>query len=133
MQMLPALAEADIVGFGNAVAEVQRSVGAHFASVQGGVYSSSAIARVMHWLSQRGAVSAGQSSWGPTGFALFESEAGACRALEDARGRWAEATELEFHLCRARNTPAEIEIEPVECDRTSETQAYFEGRQVGMS
>src|SRR5439155_626667 len=39
MQLLPALAEADLAGFGAALGEVQRITGGWFASAQGGVFA----------------------------------------------------------------------------------------------
>src|SRR5207302_1175139 len=39
MQLLPALAEADLMGFGAALGEVQRITGSWFAPVQGGVFA----------------------------------------------------------------------------------------------
>ncbi len=111
MQMLPALVEADIARFGDAITEVQRCLGSHFADVQGGPYSSAAVADAMSELLCSGAAGVGQSSWGPTGFALFESEGTARRALEDLRCRGAASEGLDFRLCRARNTPVRAECE----------------------
>jgi len=38
MQGLPAVAENDLIKFGEVITRLQRSVGEHFASVQGGVF-----------------------------------------------------------------------------------------------
>jgi beta-RFAP synthase len=73
MQALPALATADIEGFGRAVTEIQRVIGDHFAPVQGGRYASPGVAAALEAVARRGAVGYGQSSWGPTGFALAAS------------------------------------------------------------
>uniref|UniRef100_UPI00358E9462 beta-ribofuranosylaminobenzene 5'-phosphate synthase family protein n=1 Tax=Crenothrix polyspora TaxID=360316 RepID=UPI00358E9462 len=68
MQGLPAVAENNISQFGEVITQLQGSVGEHFAPVQGGVFASGKVAKVMHWLKQQGAVAIGQTSWGPTGF-----------------------------------------------------------------
>jgi predicted sugar kinase len=59
-------------------------------------------------LLRHGATGAGQSSWGPTGFAIFQSETGAYKALRQLRRRLPEDTGLELMLCRAQNNPAEV-------------------------
>ncbi|MBC8129422.1 MAG: GHMP kinase, partial [Rhizobiaceae bacterium] len=74
MRALPSLAEKDIEGFGSAIADVQRRVGSHFAPAQGGVFSSAKVALAMETLAASGAHGIGQSSWGPTGFAILPSE-----------------------------------------------------------
>ena len=63
-----------------AVGEIQRVVGNHFAPAQGGCFSSPAVAEALYWLQSQGVTGCGQSSWGPTGFALVEDE-GMARAL----------------------------------------------------
>lgn len=73
MQGLPAVAEQNIQLFGDVITQIQQSVGEHFSSIQGGVFTSPEVAEVMHWLENRGAVGIGQTSWGPTGFCVVES------------------------------------------------------------
>jgi beta-RFAP synthase len=106
MQLLPALTERDLHGFGSALGELQRTVGEHFASAQGGRYSSPAVAAALDWLQQQGVVGTGQSSWGPTGFALCADQARGERLLHALRAR--RDRSLEFALCRACNHGAEI-------------------------
>ncbi len=74
MGLMPALVDRDILAFGAAVSAVQRLVGAHFAPVQGGVFTSRRVEAVARRLEELDAVGIGQSSWGPTGFAFAESE-----------------------------------------------------------
>ncbi|HVH10208.1 MAG TPA: beta-ribofuranosylaminobenzene 5'-phosphate synthase family protein [Gemmatimonadales bacterium] len=69
MQLLPALAEGDLAGFGGALADVQRITGGWFAPAQGGVFAPAArdlIERLRAW----GAVGVGQSSWGPAVYGI---------------------------------------------------------------
>ncbi|MCC6467999.1 MAG: GHMP kinase [Alphaproteobacteria bacterium] len=106
MQALPALIERDIRGFGAAVTALQEAVGDHFAPAQGGRFASPAVAEALGWLRGEGAAGVGQSSWGPTGFALLGDAAGAER-LAAAASRRAGAA-LAFVVARGRNRGAEI-------------------------
>ena len=106
---LPALAEADLETFSSAVAELQNAMGEYFAPVQGGRYTSAAVGEVLSWLHDEGVAGIGQSSWGPTGFALLGSEIEADRVLRQARERWAGSGHLDFMVCRGRNSGGEID------------------------
>jgi beta-RFAP synthase len=70
MELLPALAEADLADFGAALSEVQRITGAWFAGAQGGAFAAGASAEVVRVLAEFGAQGVGQSSWGPTVYGL---------------------------------------------------------------
>ena len=87
MRLLPAVAEADLDAAGPAVAELQRRVGDHFAPAQGGRFTSPAVARVLAWLEAEGIPGVGQSSWGPTGFALLPDAVTAERVKAAAERR----------------------------------------------
>src|SRR5207248_9213074 len=82
MQLLPALAEADLAGFGAALGEVQRITGGWFAPVQGGVFAPGETRDVVERLREWGAVGVGQSSWGPAVYGIV-GDAVAARALAD--------------------------------------------------
>lgn len=110
MQALPALAEGDIAGFGAAIGEIQRTVGDHFAPAQNGRYASPRVTRALDWLTASGAAGVGQSSWGPTGFALTDSDERAHALARRARIDLA-ADGLEFVVCAARNRGADIHAE----------------------
>ncbi len=79
MQALPALAEADLPRFGDAITQVQERIGDYFAAAQGGRFTSSRVTRALTALRRLGAPGVGQSSWGPTGFAFAGDEAEAHR------------------------------------------------------
>jgi beta-RFAP synthase len=70
LELLPAVIERDLESFGAAIRGIQASVGASFAQVQGGVYSSSTAMAIIAELTAVGFVGAGQSSWGPTLYAF---------------------------------------------------------------
>lgn len=110
VRVLPAIAERDIDIFGDAVAEIQRTIGDYFAPAQGGRYASTGIAEVLAWLEAEGIAGVGQSSWGPTGFALVSSESHARDLIKAAKKRWAALDGLEFMLCRGNNSGGRVEI-----------------------
>jgi beta-ribofuranosylaminobenzene 5'-phosphate synthase len=74
MQLLPALVENDLAGFGAALTQIQRVTGAWFAAEQGGIFapgpSTSLVERMAAW----GAAGVGQSSWGPAVYGLVDGE-----------------------------------------------------------
>lgn len=102
MQALPAVSEANLPQFGEVITELQRSVGEHFAPVQGGVFASGKVAKVMAWLAQQGCVAIGQTSWGPTGFCAVAQDDLADTLVAEARRQFSD-TELSFSIVSARN------------------------------
>lgn len=100
MQALPALAEHDLPAFGAAIRELQVRTGDHFAPVQGGRYASPKVAEALDWLETEQVSCFGQSSWGPTGFAIFANVQQAGEYLQRLKGKF---TELEFVMCKGRN------------------------------
>src|SRR5439155_1324630 len=60
MQLLPALAEADLAGFGAALGEIQRITGGWFAPAQGGVFAPGETGELVERLRAWGAVGVGQ-------------------------------------------------------------------------
>ena len=117
MQALPALAEADCEEFGVTISEIQMLVGDHFAPLQGGRYCSQAVAQVLSSMLNQGATGIGQSSWGPTGFALFANETQAYQALRQTRDNWLHEPRLSFRVCRARNQGAEVRREDADAGK----------------
>lgn len=86
MKMLPALIERRIADFGGALTEIQRLVGDCFASQQaGGRFAVPLSGQVIEHMLRQGAYGAGQSSWGPTVYALVEGEQEAERLADEVR------------------------------------------------
>lgn len=102
VQVLPALAERQFEVFAESVRVVQDAMSDMFAAAQGGRYSSQRVAMVLQWLLGQGVRGVGQTSWGPTGFALFPDDSAALAAQADARARWRN-TPLEFVVVRGLN------------------------------
>lgn len=110
MQALPALAEHDLPAFGRAIRELQERTGDHFAPAQGGRYASPRVAEILDFLAGQGAPCLGQSSWGPTGFAVFADVEDAERMLEALQSRYTDEQGIEFLLCKGGNAGAEISV-----------------------
>jgi len=109
MQLVPGLAEADMQAFGDALTEIQRIVGGHFAAAQGGSpWASPAVGRIVEALRRNGAYGIGQSSWGPTGFAFAPSQEIADRLYDSSIGL-ARAEGLEIVIAEGRNRGASVE------------------------
>lgn len=92
MQLLPALIEDDLPGFGGALSEIQRITGAWFAPTQGGVFAPGPGGELIERMARWGAAGVGQSSWGPAVYGLVGSPeeaatlAARVRAHVDAKG-----------------------------------------------
>jgi beta-RFAP synthase len=68
--ILPAANAGEVVAFGEAVHEFNRLAGEPFVTAQGGPYASPAIAELIADVRKAGVPGVGQSSWGPTVFAI---------------------------------------------------------------
>lgn len=104
MQVLPAAATAEPRGFGAGITTIQRLIGDHFASHQGGRYASPAVAEALRAIAAQGVAGYGQSSWGPTGFALMPSDAEARDLVASMSG----PGRLRFVVARGRNSGASV-------------------------
>jgi beta-ribofuranosylaminobenzene 5'-phosphate synthase len=97
--MLPALVERDCKGFGEAVYDYNARVGENFAPVQKTRYSSSVVKEMVKFCRRNGIRGVGQSSWGPSVFAIVPDEAGA----NQLRAELAHAYQNEIeHIAIAR-------------------------------
>jgi beta-RFAP synthase len=72
--MLPALVEGDVGAFGEALFDFNARAGEVFSPVQRGIYASPAVTDLVTFIRGRGVRGVGQSSWGPTVFAVVASE-----------------------------------------------------------
>lgn len=68
--LLPALREDDLHAFSAALYELQQIVGGCFAAAQGGVYADPMLAELVSFIRTEGVSGVGQSSWGPTLYAV---------------------------------------------------------------
>jgi beta-ribofuranosylaminobenzene 5'-phosphate synthase len=105
--MLPALAEEDIAAFGDALYEFNRKAGEAFASVQQGYYAHPRIAELVAFLRGQGLHGVGQSSWGPTVFAVAPAEEAACNIGLQLQSRFGLKPD-EVRVVTASNQGAQI-------------------------
>jgi beta-RFAP synthase len=104
--MLPALVERDIRAFGEAVYDFNARAGETFAPVQGGTYAQSRCAELVRFARNCGIAGTGQSSWGPTVFAVADDEDRATAFADQVRRRF-DLADAEVLVTRARNHGAE--------------------------
>ena len=106
MRVLPGMAQGEFDAFATGVSEIQQSIGEYFAPVQGGVYSSPAVAAAMQAIAANQTAGVGQSSWGPTGFAFVQSSRHADDALAAARAATRAFPGIVCSVTRGRNCGA---------------------------
>jgi beta-ribofuranosylaminobenzene 5'-phosphate synthase len=106
--MLPALRRADLLAFGAYMQDLQAYNGDYFAPIQGGRFASGEVAEVLNWLQNNGAACVGQSSWGPTGFAILEDQQSADVLQTQAQIAFKNKSSISFLCCSAKNTGAII-------------------------
>lgn len=113
MRVLPGAASADFALFAAGISAMQRLVGAHFAPAQGGrLYASPPVARLCEWIARQHVAGTGQSSWGPTGFAILPSEAAAEAVLAAARAAGVIDPALQLRTVSARSRGATVHLRP---------------------
>jgi beta-ribofuranosylaminobenzene 5'-phosphate synthase len=111
MRVLPGVASDEFAAFAAGVNRVQELLGSHFAPVQGGsAWTSASVGRLLQWVRNHAGDQAavGQSSWGPTGFAIVPSAAAAQRLLADARAAGMIDPALVLRTVAARNRGATV-------------------------
>jgi predicted sugar kinase len=109
MKVEPAVMTGDVQGFGEAITEIQLLVGEHFAPYQGGVYASPAGKRAADVALKRGAAGVGQSSWGPTVFALVRGEPAAAALGEELAALLGDDAAVSWTPARNRGAACEVE------------------------
>ena len=110
MQALPALIERDYATISSAIYMLQRATGEYFAPAQGGIFKSKNVAEVLNYLYKNNVLCAGQSSWGPTGFAIFKDDLSANAMLTLIQQKFSTFSNLSFQLVRGKNTGATIQL-----------------------
>jgi beta-RFAP synthase len=124
--MLPALVENDGDAFGEALYEFNVRVGEAFAAVQGGVYASPRVAELVAFLRGEQIRGVGQSSWGPTVFAVVADEDRALHLAARLRQRFA-LDDAAVVVTQASNTGARLNRHQRKCARTSGLTTFSAG------
>ena len=117
MRVLPGAAGAEFAPFAAGVTRIQQVMGEHFAAAQGGAaFTSPAVGRLVTWVGEaasklRGGepgAATGQSSWGPTGFAILPTQAQAEALVDAARAAKVVAPQLTLRIVSGRNSGASV-------------------------
>jgi beta-RFAP synthase len=108
-ELIPAALQADFTAFSGALYRYCHEAGLCFAPVQGGAYNGPVLTRVVQAMRACGAEGIGQSSWGPTLFALLPSEAAAKEFTARLR---AAVNDIRFdvQIAAANNRGAQITV-----------------------
>ena len=102
MIILPSLIEKNFDDFSMAIGKLQKIVGTHFSPIQGGVYFNPDIANIMNYVEKKGFMGIGQSSWGPTGFILTNSDTSAHKLVKNIRNNFL-CKDLQIEIIKGRN------------------------------
>lgn len=112
MRVLPGAADAQFEPFAAGITHMQQVLGAHFAPAQQGrAYTSAAVQHLLQWVAAAtgpGGAAIGQSSWGPTGFAIVPTQARADELLLAARAAGVLDPALQLHTVSVRNQGAQL-------------------------
>lgn len=115
MRILPAAMESDFDQFAGGISFVQSLIGDYFAPAQGGsMYTSTAVGRVLEWIRGHCEAGIGQSSWGPTGFAVLPLADCAQALIAAARAAGVIDPALQLAVVRGRNRGADVLVRSVE-------------------
>ena len=109
-EMLSALRCQDLQAFGACMQTLQAYNGDFFTPFQGGRFASKNVANVLIWLQQNGVNCIGQSSWGPTGFAIVENELQAQDLHDQLKLAFANELNISFEIARANNSGASLTV-----------------------
>jgi beta-RFAP synthase len=109
LHMLPAAAAVDFAEFSASLYRFGHLAGSCFAAEQGGPFASEQTSQIVEELRRTGVAGVGQSSWGPTVFALCESEAAAEDLLRQVQPS-ADAEDYEFLISPPANEAAVVEV-----------------------
>ena len=107
MGILPAIIERDLTGFSRSLYELQQRVGQCFATAQGGTFADPLLERIVTFIRTQGIEGVGQSSWGPTLYAVTDSEATAQSLADHLRARF-DLSEREVIVTAADNQGCEV-------------------------
>ncbi len=108
--LAPGAASGNFAEFGESLYRYGYQAGLLFAKSQGGAYAGRLATRLVEWTRAQGIAGVGQSSWGPTIFALLPDPASAADFATRLRRQFA-AEALELVIAAPANRGARIECE----------------------
>ena len=107
--LIPAAATGDFHAFAVSVYRYGHLSGSCFAARQGGPFNGPLLAELVERIRALGGEGAGQSSWGPTVFAVFENEADAQSLQHSLQASWS-GPQLDFVIAPPNNSGAQIDV-----------------------
>ena len=107
--MFPAAASGRYEDFCESLFQFGQAAGSNFAAAQGGPFAGPRLAALVEWLRGQGIRGVGQSSWGPTVFAVVPNETAASELLGRLSAR-PDGKDLELIVAPPNNQGAEIQI-----------------------
>ena len=104
LRVIPAIIDKDFESFAKGLTNIQNLMGEFFFNAQdGSTFSSPPVGKVINTLAKNFEIGSGQSSWGPTGFAIFESNNELQKALKFLEKNNLLTDGLRFDVTCARN------------------------------
>lgn len=110
-ELLPSAAQADFARFGAALDRYCHLAGLCFAAIQGGAYNGPVLERLVAIMRSCGAAGVGQSSWGPTLFALLPTQLAAQEFAKRLQQR-SEGLDFATLICSPNNRGATVATDP---------------------
>ena len=95
-RMIPGVLQTDYELFGEAVYEFGYQSGMMFESVQGGPYNGKKIENLIHQIRNMDILAVGQSSWGPSVFAIAQNKDSANAAMEKLQELYQDRILIDF-------------------------------------
>ena len=108
-ELFPAAAQGDFAAFSDSLYRYGTLAGQCFAPRQGGPFNGPLLTRLVQTLRDLGLVGAGQSSWGPTIFAICPDEPSATDCIQRFQHVWREST-VVCRITPPTNSGAEIQV-----------------------
>ena len=108
LNLIPALIEQDITTFGKALTKIQILTGKYFEKIQGGIFSSRLAEESCKKMLKAGAKAVGQSSWGPTVYALAEGSKEATKIAQSLQPLLGSELEKKVFIVAADNKGAKL-------------------------
>ena len=105
MGILPGIVSQDLEVFGEALYDFNREAGRCFKAAQGGIYANPMLSDVITEVRKQGTRGVGQSSWGPTVFAVCGDEEQAAALAEAVRKKFS-LSDKEVFVTAAANEGA---------------------------
>ena len=81
-----------------------------FYTEQGGKYSSKITSETIFFLKKNKVLGYGQTSWGPTGFALLSNYEKAKKIKYKLEKKFAHCNDVKFIICSGKNSGANIQL-----------------------